>query len=45
MHAKEQNWLIFRDMDGPRDCHTQWSKSEKQTLLYLDKSDASKSDM
>ena len=21
-HKKEQNWVICRDMDGPRDCHT-----------------------
>ena len=19
---KEQNWVIYRDVDGPRDCHT-----------------------
>ena len=23
MHKKEQNWVICRDMDGPRDCHTE----------------------
>ena len=22
-HKKEQNWVICRDMDGPRDCHTE----------------------
>jgi len=27
-HKKEQNWVISRDMDGPRICHTEWSKSE-----------------
>ena len=21
-HKKEQNWVICRDVDGPRDCHT-----------------------
>ena len=26
---KEQNNAICSDMDGPRDCHTEWSKSEK----------------
>ena len=22
-HRKERNWLICRDVDGPRDCHTE----------------------
>ena len=22
-HRKERNWLICRDMNGPRDCHTE----------------------
>ena len=22
-HKKERNWVICRDMDGPRDCHTE----------------------
>ena len=22
-HEKEQDWVIFRDVDGPRDCHTE----------------------
>ena len=30
---KEQNWVICRDMDGPRDCHTEWSKSERETSI------------
>ena len=25
---KEQNWVICRDMDKPKDYHTEWSKSE-----------------
>ena len=29
-HKKEQNWIICTDMDGPRDCHTEWSKSERE---------------
>ena len=29
-HKKEWNTAIYRDMDRPRDCHTEWSKSEKQ---------------
>ena len=22
-HKKERNWVICRELDGPRDCHTQ----------------------
>ena len=29
-HKKEQNNAIFSDMDGPRDCHTEWSKSDRE---------------
>ena len=29
-HKKEQNWVICRDMDGHSDCHTEWSKSERE---------------
>ena len=44
-HKKEQNWVICRDLDGPRVCYTEGSKSEreKQTLYinaymwYLEK--------
>ena len=32
-HNKEQNWVICRDMDGPRDCHTEWSKSEREKQI------------
>ena len=33
-HKKEGNWVICRDVGGPRDCHTEWNKSEgeKQTV-------------
>ena len=35
-HKKERNWVICRDMDGPRDCHTEWSKSERgKQILYI----------
>ena len=27
------NWVICRDVDGPRACHTQWSKSEKEKQI------------
>ena len=29
-HKNEWNWIFCRAMDGPRGCHTEWSKSEKQ---------------
>ena len=29
-NKKEQNCVICRDMDGARDCHTDWSKSERE---------------
>ena len=32
-HKKEQNWAIYRDVDGPRDCHTEWSKSEREKQI------------
>ena len=33
---KEWNWVICRDVDGHRDCHTQWSKSEREKqILYI----------
>ena len=27
---KEWNNTIYNNMDGPRDCHTEWNKSEKE---------------
>ena len=32
-HKKEWNWVICRDVDGPRDCHTEWSKSEREKQI------------
>ena len=32
-HKKKQNWVICRDMDGPRDCHTERSKSEREKQI------------
>ena len=29
-HKKEWNNAICSEMDGPRDCHTEWSKSDRQ---------------
>ena len=37
-HKKEWNNAICSDMDGPRDCHTGWSKSDKDKyhmILFL----------
>ena len=34
-HQKEQKWAIYRDMDGPRVCHTEWSKSERNKYHIL----------
>ena len=32
-HKKEWNWVICRDIDRPRDCHTEWSKSEREKQI------------
>ena len=35
-HKKERNWVICRDVDGSRDCHTEWSKSEREkNISYI----------
>ena len=35
-HKKEQNYAICRDVNGPRDCHTEWSKSERgKQISYI----------
>ena len=35
-HKKEWNWVVCRDVHGPRDYHTEWSKSEreKKNIVY-----------
>ena len=30
---KEWNSAIYREVDGPRDCHTKWSKSEREKQI------------
>ena len=36
IHKKEQNWVICRQVDGPRLCHTEWRKSEREKqILYM----------
>ena len=32
-HIKEWNWVICRDVDGPKVCHTEWSKSEREKQI------------
>ena len=32
-HKKERNWVICWDVDGSRDCHTEWSKSEREKQI------------
>ena len=32
-HKKEWNWVICRDVDGARDCHKEWSKSEREKQI------------
>ena len=32
-HLKEQNCAICRDVDGPRDCHTEGSKAEIENQI------------
>ena len=32
-HKKESNWVICSDMDGPRVCQTEWSKSEREKQI------------
>ena len=32
-HKKERNWVFYRDVDGPRDCHRDWSKSEREKQI------------
>ena len=33
-HKKEWNNAFFRDMNGPRDCHIEWSQREERQIAY-----------
>ena len=33
---KEWNNAICSNMDGPRDCHTEWSKSDREGQILYD---------
>jgi len=35
-HKKEQNNAIYSNMDGPRDCHNEWSKSDTWRQVSYD---------
>ena len=35
-HKKEQNNAICSNMDRPRDCHTEWSKSDRERQISYD---------
>ena len=32
-HKTERSWVICRDVDRSRDCHTEWSKSEREKQI------------
>ena len=32
-HKKKRNWVICSEVDGPRVCHTEWSKSEREKQI------------
>ena len=35
-HKKKWNYAIFWDVGGPRDCHIEWNKSEREKqILYI----------
>ena len=32
---KKEIGSFIKDMDGPRECHTEWSKSEREKQIYI----------
>ena len=32
-NKKKWNWVICSEVDGPRDCHTEWSKSKRKKQI------------
>ena len=32
-HKKEWNWVIYKDMERPRDCHREWNKAKQQKQI------------
>ena len=35
-HKREWNNAIYSNMDGPGDCHTEWSKSDRERQILYD---------
>ena len=35
-HLKEQNNVICTKMNGPRECHTEWNKSDREGKISYD---------
>ena len=35
-HKKKLNWVICSEVKGPRVCHTEWSKSDKERQISYD---------
>ena len=35
-HKKEWSNAICSDIDGPRDCYTEWSKSDRERQISFD---------
>ena len=35
-HKKEWNNAICSNMDGPRDCYTEWNKSDRERQISYD---------
>ena len=34
-HKKEWNCAVCKDVNGPQDCNTKWSKSEREKQIYI----------
>ena len=34
-HKEEENNAFCNDVDGPRDHHTEWSKSDRERQIYV----------
>ena len=36
-HKKEQMWINWTEVDEPRACYTEWSKSDREKQIYINK--------
>ena len=34
-HRQKRNWVICRDVDGPRNCDTEWKSQKKKNDAYI----------